>query len=78
VIITVLAYVADFAVLFTYGMLARGGSRRPMHWANALGSIPIAATEVVARVWPPLVLTAAFGILGVVGILTDRALPLEA
>lgn len=66
--LTALAYLADVAVLGTYAMVARGGSVRPFHWANALGCFPIIGVEIVAGAWPPLVLTATFGALGWVGV----------
>lgn len=72
IVLSLLAYASDVAVLATYGILVRGGKRRPMHWANAVGCVPIAATEIIGHVYPPLVLTLAFGVLGIVGLLTDK------
>lgn len=69
----VVAYGASAIILLTYAYLGKTGRLRPMHWANALGSIPIGATEIIGHVWPPLILTGSFGILGVVGLLNgDR------
>ncbi len=70
--LSVLAYGADAAVLATYWHLARTGSARPFHWANAIGFVPLAATEIVAHVYPPLVLTVAFGALGILGLIRTR------
>lgn len=67
-ILTAVAYLADAVILGSYGFLARTGRSRPFHWANAVGCVPLLAVEVVAHAWPPLVLTAAFGAIGLAGL----------
>jgi hypothetical protein len=73
-IIDVLAYVADAAILVTYYLLATRGARygRALHMANAIGAVPILATEWIAHAYPPMVLTAAFGSIGVAGLIQRR------
>lgn len=65
--IIVLAYVSDAWVLATYALMAAGRRSLWFHMANALGAVPIAAVEIAARTWPPLILTVAFGLIGAVG-----------
>ena len=68
--LSLLAYLADAIILLTYALTATGRWRSvTFHLANALGCFPIIAIEVVAGAWPALVLTAAFGIIGWVGVL---------
>lgn len=68
-LLSVVAYLADAAVLGTYALMVRTGRRRPFHWANALGFPPILGTEVLAHAYPPMVLTVAFGLLGLFGVI---------
>lgn len=68
ILLDVAAYGADVAVLATYANTTRGRPLRPFHWANAVGGIAIAATEIVGHVWPALVLTVAFTALGWLGL----------
>lgn len=68
-IISALAYLADAWILATYALTTRRRPVRWFHWANAVGCAPILAVEAVAGAWPPLVLTAAFGAIGCVGLL---------
>jgi hypothetical protein len=72
-VIAALAYVADAWVLGTYALMARSGRTRPFHLANAVGFAPLLASEIVAHVYPPLVLTLAFGVLGWVGLWKERS-----
>lgn len=64
------AYAADAGILATYAATTRGGSVHWFHWANALGCLPIIATEVAVKAWAPLILTAVFGALGWYGVLS--------
>lgn len=66
---TDLAYLADAVILVTYFLTTKSRPVRWFHWANAIGCVPIIATEVIASAWPPLVLTAAFGAIGWMGVL---------
>ena len=71
--LTVIAYAASAWVLVAYGLMINGRwNARRLSWANAVGAIPISATEILGRTYPPLVLTAAFGMLGVYGLLRTR------
>lgn len=70
--LSVLAYCADAAVLATYWHLARTGSARPFHWANAIGFVPLAVVEIVGHIYPPLILTVAFGVIGIAGLIQTR------
>lgn len=66
----IIAYLADIAILATYAATAKGRAVRWFHLANAIGCFPVIGVEVVAGAWPPLVLTAAFGVIGSVGFFT--------
>lgn len=66
--ITALAYIADVWILGAYAVAATSGRVRWFHLANAVGCYPILAVEVVAHAWPALILTAAFGAIGTVGV----------
>lgn len=68
--IAALAYAADAAVLGAYALTARGRPVRWFHWANAIGCFPIIASEIVVGAWPALILTAAFGAVGWLGVLS--------
>lgn len=70
-ILSVLAYIADAAILGTYAWLSRKGPSRPFHIANALGAIPLLAVEVTAHAWPVLPVTASFGLVGWYGWLSS-------
>lgn len=78
--IFILAYIADVAIVAAYLYFARTGRARPFHWANALGCLPVIATEIVAHAFPPLILTAFFGLGGWYGIVKrrERLIMLEA
>lgn len=67
-IITILAYLADAAILGTYALMVQGHSQRWFHWANALGGPPLLAVEIVTKAWPVLPITAVFSTLAWVGI----------
>lgn len=67
-----LAYVADAAVLGAYFATKHGKPVLWMDWANFLGAIPIIVIEVNARLWQALILTAAFGLIGLYGIINER------
>lgn len=66
--IFLLAYLADVAICFTYLRLARTERARPFHWANAVGCVPIIVTELLLHAYAPLILTAFFGAVGIVGL----------
>lgn len=66
-----LAYTADVAIVVTYFVMNRTGRPHAFNLANAVGAIPLAATEVVAHAWPLLVLTSFFGAIGAYGVLRD-------
>lgn len=70
--IFLLAYLADVAICITYFALARSGKARPFHWANAIGCVPIIVTELVLHAYAPLILTAFFGAVGIVGLTRDK------
>lgn len=68
-----LAYTADAAIIGTYlGTATRRLDRRTFHWANALGAPPIIATEIIVGAWQALILTAMFGVAGLIGVAVDR------
>lgn len=67
--VTLVGYLADAWILGAYAMLARKGRAAPFHWANALGCLPIIATELAVDAYVPMVLTATFGVIGWLGIL---------
>lgn len=69
IVVTLVGYCADLWIVATYLLLARTGRERPFHWANAVGCVPIIATEVAVGAWVPLVLTVAFGAFGWIGVL---------
>jgi uncharacterized protein YqgC (DUF456 family) len=71
-VLSVLAYGADAAVLATYWHLARTGSARLFHWANAIGCLPLIGVELVAHLYQPLILSVAFGIIGALGVWKDH------
>lgn len=66
-LLNLLGYVSDVAVLSTYWWMSHKHRPLPFHIANALGCLPLIAIEVVARTWQPLILSAAFGVLGAYG-----------
>lgn len=71
--LTVLAYLADASILITYFRMAGRPERaHQFDWANAVGCFPIIAVEVLAAAWPPLILTAAFGAIGWLGLWRAR------
>lgn len=65
----ILAYAASIWILGTYLLFHHGKPVRWFNWANCLGAIPVAIVEILAGTYPPLVLTAAFGFLGLYGLL---------
>lgn len=66
----IMAYVADAWILGAYLSLARSGKGlRRFNWANAVGAVPIAATEVSVGAWQALIITAAFGVVRLQGLL---------
>lgn len=71
-ILGLLGYAADVAILGTYAWLTHRGSARPFHWANALGCVPLLVAEVGARLWQVVVITGTFGALGAVGAWKER------
>lgn len=48
--------------------MAQGKPAVWFHWSNALGCFPIIAVEVLTGAWPALILTAAFGVIGWLGV----------
>ena len=71
--LSLLVYIADAAVLSTYGLLAFGKIKpRPFHWANALGGVPTLLFEVGVHAWPVMPLTGTFCVLGWVGVWRTR------
>lgn len=71
--LTVLGYLADLWILATYALLARTGRPRAFHCANAIGCIPLLTAEALTHLWPVMLLTGAFGAIGWVGLIQDRA-----
>lgn len=67
-LVNVLAYIADVWILATYYLTTRGRPVRWFHLANAIGCLPIIAVETWVGAWPALVLTAAFGLIGFMGL----------
>ncbi len=66
--LTVLAWVLNIWVVLTYAMMVRGRwSEFRFDLANALGFVPTALINVLAGVYPPLVLTISFGLIGAYG-----------
>ena len=71
--LTALAYAADVAILGTYFSSIRNPRTvRRFHWANAVGMFPLIGVEAVTGAWPAVVLTAAFGVIGWVGVVGGR------
>jgi len=70
--IAVVAYAADAAILGTYAFMAVRGRPTPFHWANALGAVPLIAVEISAHAWPVVPVTASFGLIGWYGVLTTK------
>lgn len=72
--LSVLGYASTAWILLTYGVLARTGKHaRDFHLANAIGCLPVIVVEVRLGAYVPLVLTAAFGALGWLGLFKGRA-----
>lgn len=72
-IVSALAYIADAVILGSYAVAVAKSNRIGwFHWANGVGAIPIAVTEVAVHAWPALILTAAFGVIGWIGALSPR------
>jgi hypothetical protein len=68
VFLTTLAWILNIWVVLTYLMMVRGRwSEFRFDLANALGFIPTALINVLAGVYPPLVLTISFGLIGAYG-----------
>ena len=62
------AWVLNIWVVLTYAMMVRGRwSALRFNIANALGFIPTATLNILAGVYPPLVLTFSFGLIGLYG-----------
>jgi hypothetical protein len=70
--LSALAYTADAVILGTYFVMARWNRPRAFHWANALGCFPLLVVEIRAALYEPLVLTAAFGAIGWLGVWRTR------
>lgn len=63
-----LAWGLNIYVVLTYFMMVRGQwSEFRFDVANALGFIPTALINIMAGVYPPLVLTISFGLIGCYG-----------
>lgn len=67
--IAALGYCADVALAASYAIAVRTGWQRPFHWANALGAIPLVLAEARGHVWPAVITSGMFGVLGWVGVL---------
>lgn len=66
--LTALAWALNIWVVLTYAMMVRGRwSQFRFDVANALGFIPTATLNILAGVYPPLVLTVSFGLIGLYG-----------
>ncbi len=76
-LLDIVAYAASIWIVVVYFLLAHKGPQfaRRFHWANALGAIPVLATEVIAHAYPPMVLTVSFGTIGFLGLLHREDLP---
>lgn len=68
----VLAYGASGWILGTYLLFHHGKPARWFNWANFGGAFPVAVVEILARTYPPLVITAAFGVIGLYGLLRPQ------
>lgn len=66
------AYFADACILLTYFLAAKTGSARSFHWANAIGCLPIIATEFLSHAWAALILTSSFGLIGAFGVVSKK------
>lgn len=72
-ILSILGYLADAAILGAYFWMTRWPQRAIwFHWANAVGCIPLVGIEIVTHAWPVLPLTATFGVLGAYGVRRQR------
>ncbi len=67
-----IAYVTDLFILVSYYLFVTRNSARLFNWANAVGAIPLIGVEVAAHTYPPMVLTVAFGLIGVLGLVNRR------
>ncbi len=66
--LSIIAWVLNIWVVATYAMMVRGRwSEFRFDLANAIGFIPTALINVLAGVYPPLVLTVSFGLIGAYG-----------
>lgn len=69
--LTILAYLADAAILGTYALIALAPEGKYGRWfdlANGLGAPPLIVIEVAAHAWPVLPITVTFGVLGWLGV----------
>ncbi len=75
-LLNALAWVLNVWVVLTYFMMVRGRwSEFRFDLANALGFIPTATINILAGVYPPLVLTISFGLIGLYGVVRHFARP---
>jgi hypothetical protein len=68
----ILAYAASVWILGTYLLFHHGKPVRWFNFANFLGAVPVAIVEILAGTYPPLVITAAFGVIGLYGLIRPR------
>lgn len=66
--IAVLGLVAVAGILACYAWMVRTGKQFPFDLANAVGAVPIGISAYMQRAWPSLMITSAFGIIGLVGV----------
>lgn len=70
--LTALSYATSVWVVLTYFMMVRGRwSQFRFDLANAIGFVPVAALNIMAGVYPPLVLTLSFGFIGLYGTIKE-------
>lgn len=70
--IDVFAYAADVWILSTYAYTAVTGKMRSFNLANAIGCLPLGASEIAVHAWPALLVTLPFGAIGWYGLWTAR------
>ena len=66
------AMVASAAIVLIYLGVARGVPVKFFHAANMIGAVPIGVSAYLLHAYPSLFLTAAFGVFGLVGLLSGE------
>jgi hypothetical protein len=67
VIVAIVSLLASVWVVGAYAYSVKTGKSLPMHMANAIGCWPIIVSEALVGSWAALIVTASFGVVGLVG-----------